>query len=286
MVDTGIDIVDDAIEQVEEWYDKGEGQVADHLGNRDWWDKWLPQAGFAGLGNMMTLGLSGPIIAYYKRRWDKAKEEADKERADEARRREIMRQALIDASIQRLRAEYGMDPGEGGDEDLRKIAADAKGRIDEYTRRFSADYSDAANAQVQDLYQTAARTSRQQMARQGLVGGSVDAQAARDNISNLVAERQKVVQQTKAQTAAARSSLDRQRQALEQQVLGGLDPSWAQLPTSQSSAIIEAMNQNVMSGIGDSLRVGGQTLDAWTDTVAARRANQGRDGVVNGTITK
>lgn len=280
------DTWDSATDQIDEWGGKIEDGVANTLGNRDWWDKWAPYAALGGLTNMQTLGVSLPVLGYYYKRWRDAKNQADQERADDARRREIMRQALIDSSIQRLRAEYGIDPGEGGDEDLKKIALDAKGRIDEYTGRFAADYSDAANAQVQDLYQTAARTSRQQMARQGLVGGSVDSQTARDNISNLVAERQKVVQQTKAQTAAAKSALDAQRQTLEGQALNGLDPSWAQLPTSQSSSILDAMSENAMSGIGDSLRVGAQSLDSWTDSVAAKRSRQDGSSAVNGTITK
>lgn len=297
------DYYEDAKDTVSDAWDSGFGDIVGGLKdisgdpfNRDNWDRLA--SGAMGVGPLALgpgtqwagLAARGLLSPYYNYRAKKAQEAAEQAEADEARRAEAGRQAFIKQQVQNLRAEYGMDPEDANDAALTGRSKLARERIDEYLKTLATDYSDSANMQVQDLYRNANLSSQQQMARQGLVGGSVDAQATRDNLSRLVAERQNVVRQSKGQVAAGKTALDKQRQALEGQITAGLDPSWTDIGHSQDYEIQNAMAQNRMAGIGDSFTALASGVNTWTDREVADRSRSSNDisrpKTSNGTISR
>jgi hypothetical protein len=146
------------------------------------------------------------------------------------------------------------------------------------------DYQDAVtdiNIQdTQDQYGDAKLLQRRQLAKQGLLGGSVDYQARRTQLEQYVAGRQGALAAGRQARQGYQSNLTRERQNLEGQIQSGtqVNPNFREIEGDIRSGLDSAR-----SGIGPT--VAGELFSVAGNTIAQDQLNRGRRRPPGGTST-
>lgn len=170
-----------------------------------------------------------------------------RQEADRRRRGEDARQARIGSNLDQLDSLYGV----GDSAEAKSNAAGINNWLDSYQH----DVLDQSNHQLDSMKMDSALGDRQQLASQGLLGGTVDAQAQRKQLSDYVTGRQRAVASAGGARQDLETQLRNQRVGLERDISSGVNasPNWSDISAGQHTALDSASRNIIPTAIGDTL---------------------------------
>lgn len=165
----------------------------------------------------------------------KRQAEEEKKAAEERVRREQERRNGYLAQIRDL---FGVGTGEKSGENGRRLA--------DALRQYYQDSLQSNLGAVNQGYGAASRVSRQNLARAGQLGSSLDTQSKSSNLSDYLRGRQSAVQRAAQQKSGLAASLERMRTGLENGVSSGslTNPDFTNIANEQLS-LLESARKNV-----------------------------------------
>lgn len=186
-------------------------------------------------------------------------------KAEEARLRE--QQAARDANIGQVREAYGV----GSSATAQANAKTLSDSINEYYNNYLSN----SLRTVDDQYAGASRTSRQNLARVGQLGSSLDTASRSGNLADYLRGRQQAVASAATAKDNLAAQLTSQRIGLENQISGGTvaNPDLTGVASQQQAAIKSAQSQIPASAIGSLFNTAGSTY--FNGTVQDAMGNQG-----------
>lgn len=215
--------------------------------------------GFGGLSNGEAIfGVATGGMFAGTAEANKARRDAE-QAAAEAKASEAARQAKIDQNIKRIRTLYGVADDTPGADNTEANAN--KSKLDAWLNDYGSTVESANDQSVQDQFGTAELESRRNLARQGLLGGSVDVQNQRNQLSQYIAGRQKALAAGRAAKTSAGQSLLTHRLQLEGQAATGtqLNPDFSAFTQQLQSGLDTARSNIAPSAVGNLFTVAGQT---------------------------
>lgn len=225
------------------------------------------------------MGAAVPIIAvaasvYGQHQANKQAKKASRRQQRQAERQYQETLAREQAEKQRrtdnvaaIRSAYGI----GGD----ASAAGNRASIDEAIRQYYRETLQKNLTQANEGYAGASRVSRQNLARAGQLGSSLDSGAQAGNLSDYLRARQNALAQAQRARAGLQSSLDSQRLGLESQASSGTlaNPDIGSIGANRDALLAHAQSSITPAAIGDLFRTAGETY--YQGRVAGAEGAQG-----------
>lgn len=188
----------------------------------------------------------------------------NKARAEQRRIRDIGR--ARDANLAKVREAYGIGQSSTAQGNAKSLADS----IDEY-------YRDSLNANlkgVDDQFANVSRTSRQNLARVGQLGSSLDSSTKSGNLADFIRGRQTAVSKAAAARDSLSGQLSNQRLNLENSITaGGANPDFAAIASQQRGVLDQAKSSVAPAAIGNLFNVAGSTY--FTGRQQEAEGNQG-----------
>jgi DNA-binding transcriptional MerR regulator len=196
---------------------------------------------------LLTGGMSTSAVAS---RVEARRAEQQQREAEERVRQE---QARRDQYISRIRDLFGV--GTGADSETNSA------RLSQMLDQFYRDALETNLSGVNKGYSGASRVSRQNLARAGQLGSSLDASTRGGNLAEFLRQRQASVQRAAQQKSDLASSLASLRTGLEGQVSSGslTNPDFTSLANQQLSLVEQARSNLVPQAVGNAFRQAGDT---------------------------
>ena len=205
----------------------------------------------------VTAAVSAAVIAaagtgYSVYSGEQAKRSA-KDKADAEGQRLQQEQASRDANIGQVREAYGIG-STGTAQDNAKKLTDS---INEYYNNYLTN----SLRSVDDQYAGASRTSRQNLARVGQLGSSLDTTSRSGNLADYLRGRQQAVASAATAKDSLSNQLTNQRVGLESQISGGTvaNPDLSGVAAQQQASISQAQSQIPANAIGSLFNTAGST---------------------------
>jgi hypothetical protein len=171
------------------------------------------------------------------------------------------------ANIAKVDAAYGV----GTSPEAQKNASTLADSINNYYN----DYLSNSLKSVDNQYAGVSRTSRQNLARTGQLGSSLDTGAQSSNLADFLRGRQQAVASAASAKSNLASQLSQQRINLDNQISGGTvaNPDVASLAGQQQSVIRSAQSQIAPNAIGSLFNTAGSTY--FNGQTQSAQGNQG-----------
>lgn len=197
---------------------------------------------------------------------EEAKKDA-KKRAKAEESRLLEQQAVRNGYINQVREAYGIGTSGTAQGNAKKLSDS----INEYYNKYLAN----SLRTVDDQYAGASRTSRQNLARVGQLGSSLDTASRSENLADFLRGRQQAVASAASAKDRLSSQLASQRMGLEGQISGGTiaNPDLPGIAAQQQAAINSAQSQIAPQAIGSLFNQAGSTY--FNGTVQDAMGNQG-----------
>lgn len=221
--------------------------------------------GWNSFGKAMRYVATGPVFWGMIGEHD-AKKAAEKQ-AGEAEQRQRAIEAERAANIGKIREQYGIGDSALAQTNQRSIS-DA---INEYYRSILTSQVNNANQQ----FATSSRTSRQNLARIGQLGGGLDSAARSGTLADFLRARQDALAQASRGRDALKSNLDTQRLGYENAVSGGTvaAPDFNAIATARQGALSQAQSNIIPRAVGDLFTTAGNTY--FNGRLQEAQGNQG-----------
>jgi hypothetical protein len=194
----------------------------------------------------------GIVPGYFMNESEK-KERQAKDRAQEAENRQRAIEAERAANIGKIREQYGIGDSELAKTNQRTIA-DA---INQYYQSLLQQNTNSANQQ----FATASRTSRQNLARIGQMGGGLDSAARSGTLADFLRARQDALTQASSARDAFKGNIDSQRLGYENAVSGGTvaTPDFNAIQSQRSNLLKQAQGNIIPQMVGNLFTTAGNT---------------------------
>lgn len=198
-----------------------------------------------GVGSLAASGY-GAYNAHQMR--GDAKAAAGKEEA-----RVLLAQQQRDKNLGTVREAYGVGNTATAKNNARTLAQS----VQDYYQQYLGNSLRTAD----DQYAASSRTSRQNLARVGQLGSSLDASSRSGTLSDYLRARQKAVSAAGDAKNSLQNSLTAQRLSLENQINGGTmtSPDTAAMLAQQRAAINSAQSQIAPTALGSLFNTAGNT---------------------------
>lgn len=220
------------------------------------WKKFTKWARYAATGPLFW-GMIGEH--------DDAKSQEKMAKEAEERQRRI--EAERAANIGKIREQYGIGDSELAQTNQRTIA-DA---INQYYQSILQQNTNSANQQ----FATSSRTSRQNLARIGQLGGGLDSAARSGTLADFLRSRQQALASAGSARDALKGNLDTQRLGYENAVSGGTvaNPDFNAIATQRQNALSQAKSNILPRAVGDLFTTAGNTY--FNGRMQEAQGNQG-----------
>jgi len=218
----------------------------------------------------------GAYIAQGKAVWDGyfgRQENIDKALADKRisaeQHRQITQRRRRDDNIRSLNEAYGIGDSE--------IAQKNKGGIAQSLQSYYDNILQSGMDEADSNFSQTSKKTRQNIARAGQAGGSIDAQAQSGGLADYMRGRNQAISRARDARTGIQTGLDNQRMSHERAIQGNpsANPNFSSVALERESILNQARGQIAPAAIGNLLRVAG---DTYTNGVAqGANGNQGLD---------
>jgi hypothetical protein len=211
------------------------------------------------------------------------------QQANDAKNEESLRQQKIDGNIKKIREMFGVDDETAGADNT--VSQTNKQKLDGWLDEYGGAVTEANNVDLDDKFTAASTSNRWILSDRGLLGGSADAAVQRNQISELVAGRQRAVAAGRDATRSAQSTLTNQRLNLEGQAAAGtnLNMDFKGIQQQTDMGLDTARTQIVPTAIGNSITTIGQGVGMYQANQGGRNITEPTPRTTNsstsGTIT-
>lgn len=160
-------------------------------------------------------------------------------------------QAQRDANIARLREIYGIGTSQ--------TAQTNKMSIDDAIKQYYQSLLKGGSQQAQDRYSDLTLANRQNLARRGNTGGSVEGSVKAKTLSQYLLDRQNAIAKAASQSQSLRSSLDTQRTGIESGLQSGsiANPDFSSYIANRENTLRSANANVIPAAIGQELSTAG-----------------------------
>lgn len=205
-----------------------------------------------GIETAATLAVIAASSAYAANRQHEMQNTAQRASATADRQAEQLTQHRQGA-VNQIRDLYGV----GSDPTAKQNASDLAGKINDY---YNAQLTNNLKG-TEDQFSNASRVSRQNLARTGQLGSSLDASSQSSNLADFIRSRQNAVSQAAASKSTLESQLTNQRLGLEGQINTGAmsNPDYGSIVNQQQSVLNQAQSQIAPNAAANLFNIAGNT---------------------------
>jgi len=216
-----------------------------------------------GIG-AIVLGAAGGGYGVYS--GERARHDA-KRQAKEQEDRANAIAAERDANIAKLREQYGI----GGSETAQANSKTLADTIENYYKGLLQSNMSG----VENQFANVSRTSRQNLARIGQLGGGLDSAAKSSTLAGFLRARQEALSNAENSRNQFKSNLDSQRLNFEGQISGGTmaNPDWGAIQAQKENTLKQAQGQIAPMAVGNLFNTAANTY--FNGRMQEAQGNQG-----------